>query len=143
MIPEPGVYGYLKGTYATLFAAPPSASGLAFAGWEIAGEHSINPSATFLIDNNIQVCAHFSPIDTFNNIKLDVLSSEGDGVGVLKPLTAGVYYFAKDAIITFSCDLQSDSYFGGFTGDVTGEINYHALPVALKLALVLPEQAAY
>ncbi|MCK5863090.1 MAG: hypothetical protein KAH38_11430 [Candidatus Hydrogenedentes bacterium] len=130
--PSPGIHGYLEGDEVMIFAAPPPGSGLAFAGWEEAESLDINSGTTLLMDQDRVVTARFVPAASIDSVEVTVLPSEGDGEGILHPLIPGVYHFSRGAALIFSCDLQNDSYFGGFTGTVVGKINYHELPVVLE-----------
>lgn len=132
IVPEPGKHGYLKGMEATLFAAPPPGSEIAFAGWEYNGIMHINPELICPMETDIEVTAHFVPKDSIESVLLNILPVTGDGNGVLKPLCTGEYYFTQGAAIKVSCNLQGETFFAGYTGDFSGEFNYHGLTVLLN-----------
>jgi hypothetical protein len=129
--PGIGAFGYLEGTDAVVFAAPPPDSGIAFMGWESSGEQYLHPELRIVMDQDREVVARFAPAEAIDSAQIKVLPPEGDGNGVLIPLSPGTYLFHRGAAISFHCDLPPDSYFGGFRGDFSDEFNYHALLVAL------------
>ena len=129
--PSIGTFGYLEGADAVVFAAPPSDSGIAFMGWESDGQQYIHPELRLEMNKSREVVARFSPAEAINSVQMQVLPPKGDGAGILRPLPPGTYLFHRGASLMFLCDLPPDSYFGGFTGDFTGEFNYHGLPVTL------------
>ena len=136
LIPGPGVHGFRAGEAVLLSAFPPPNSGLAFLGWS-GDVTSINPQVTVVMDRDLEVNAVFGPAEEILTSVLTLLPLEGEGRGVLHPIGPGAYHFTRGARLNLSVRLQEDTYFGGWTHDYAGAIQYQNLEIVLDRDITL------
>jgi len=128
--PGSGTRGFRFGAQVHLKAYPPSDGTIAFLGWT-GDSISPNPEHTLVMDRDRVVTANYGPPDKERTAVLQVLQSKGTGTCRIHPLQSGTYLFSKGAEIQFTVAMAEGTYFGGWSHDYKGSIQYQGLPVVL------------
>lgn len=128
--PGSGTRGFRYGAQVHLEAYPPSDGTIAFLGWT-GDSISPNPEQTLVMDRDRVVTANYGPPDKERTAALKVLQSKGTGTCRIHPLQSGTYLFSKGAEIQLTVAMAEGTYFGGWSHDYNGSIQYQGLPVVL------------
>ncbi len=130
ILPGSGTRGYRAGAQVYIAAFPPPDGSIAFMGWT-GDVVSPNPEQSLILDQDRHVTAVFGPADPEKTAILNLLPGEGTGGGRMRPLMAGAYSFLKGAELLLSFSMAENEYFGGWSHDYEGVVQYYNLPVVL------------